>query len=359
MPEEINQGQVDNAFTNAAQAAPPAPAPETNAPAPSSAPSGQTQGNSLFERAKGAGLQLDGITSDSDLASAVLDAYINDRPFAQYGRQGLYQQPAAQAQPEPEPEPEEAEFDEGKFFSEAWSIPELSPGAQWALKAGAFEENEQGMMVPVAGREQAAYPYVKEINDYQQARARLNESFAANPVKFLAEKLEPYFRHKFSSQWQELSNQSLQTFEQQSFVDKFKAENASWLYTPDGSAYTEHGKKFSGIVDTYMGKGLSLQDAVEIAKAMAPPPQKQEQAPQQAGAERQRDSQGRYLPAGTPAPVAPPPTKQESFLEKSRKQVMANASHAGGAKPSSTQVANEGDLENMFVVAADRAFATS
>jgi len=327
--------------------------------------------NPLFEEAKAAGLEFgDDITDSDALARFLLSQYSQQRPYAEYGRSALSNQTPAvpqQVQQEADGEEQVEGFDEHKFFSEAWNVPQLSSGAQWALKHGLFQEGKGGLLEPAEGLEQAAMPYLKEVNDYQRSRASLHEKFAENPVQFMAEKLLPYFQHKLSSQFQELSQQSVQTYEQQSFVDKFKAEHSSWLYDKQGQ-FTPHGNQFNSLVSKYLEKGLDIQEATEIALKFLPPPAattkkegdpKSSQSPAAGAApkqetkdgakegERQRDEHGRYLPAGKPAPA---PKKEPSFIENAKRRAMA--SHAAvGATPENTVVASEGDLDSMWTSA--------
>lgn len=327
--------------------------------------------NPLFEEAKAAGLEFGEDITDSDaLARFLLSQYSQQRPYAEYGRSALSAQPQHQEAQESKRQSQDApgdldsdSFDEHKFFSEAWNVPQLSPGAQWAIQHGLFKEGKGGLLEAAEGLEQAAMPYLKEVNDYQRSRASLHEKFAENPVQFMAEKLLPYFQHKLSSQFQELSQQSVQTYEQQSFVDKFKAEHSSWLYNQQGQ-FTPHGQQFNAIVSKYLEKGLDIQEATEIALKFAPPPAavptqkagdpKDSPKPPAAAAPntetkdgRGRDEHGRFLPAGKPAPA---PKKEPSFIENAKRRAMA--SHAAvGATPENTVVASEGDLDSMWTSA--------
>lgn len=319
--------------------------------------------NPLFEEARSAGLEFGEDITDSDgLARFLLQQYSQVKPYAEFGRSTLAQQapnpldrrdqPVAGEETDNEAEPA---FDEHKFFSEAWSVPSLSQGAQWALKHGVFVEGKGGLLEAAPGLEQAALPYVKEVNDYQQARAALHESFSENPLKFVLEKGLPYLRHHLSQEFQQLSQQSVQTFEQQSFVDKFKAENAAWMYNAQGTNFSPHGQKFNDLVMKYEPK-LGLQEATQLALQLMPPPTKEGGDPKDQQArtataapskERERDEKGQFVkPAGKPAP-APPVAKPASFVDKAKQRAMA--SHAAiGAAPENTVVASEGDLDNLW-----------
>ena len=327
-----------------------APPPETPPPAPVA--------NPLFEEAKAAGLELGEDIADSDgLARFLLSQYTQQRPYAEFGRSALTsgnrEQPTShnqEAQPQAKEQEAEREFDEHKFFSEAWNVPELSPGAQWALKVGAVTTGDNGLIVAAEGPGgQAALPYLQELNNYQQARAQLNEKFAENPVRFLAEKLLPYFENKFSSKFQELSQGSVREFEQQNFVEKFRSENASWLYNAAGTQFTEHGQRFADLVTELQSQGLAdLATATQYALRIMPPPTKEggdpngqqaTPAPAAPNNGRPRDEHGRYLPAGTPAPAP------KSFIDKAKQRAMTGHSQLG---TEATVVANEGDLDSMW-----------
>lgn len=306
----------------------------------------------LMARAQQAGLPLDGINDTESLASAILDQFVQSRPYAEYGRSAL-----SNADPRREPayeghqdQPEQVDFDEQDYFSKAWTVPTLSPGAEFALKHGAFTENDKGMIIPAAGLEQIALPYIKEINDYQQAQLQQNESFRQNPVKFMAEKLLPYFEHKLSGRFQEYTQERFQEHEHRNFEEKFKAEN-TWLFDERGGL-SQDGVKFRDTVAQLRAQGIRdpqvLADyAIKLAGISTT-----KQEPQQAAQEvqgRVRDEHGRFVPAGKPAPA---PTKQESFIEKARRNAAAAGSQSGhGESGGDYVVANEGELENMFTAA--------
>jgi hypothetical protein len=172
------------------------------------APSGASA--ELLSRASQFNIDTSGFTSDKDLAGALFDLYEKERPYSEYGRQAL-----ATKQPEPQAEPTSAgsadepeAFDLDKHFSEAWKLPELSAGAQWALQHGAFTENEKGVIVAAPGLEQVALPYLREIQEHTQARASLTEEFQRNPVRFMYDKLIPALRHELRSDFESLDKET-------------------------------------------------------------------------------------------------------------------------------------------------------
>jgi hypothetical protein len=298
---------------------------------------------SLLARAQQAGLTLDGIDSADKLNDFLLDQYVQTKPYADYGRQSLTtngadQHRGHQAQEQEDQEPGNDEFDEQKFFSESWTVPVLSPGAQFAIKHGAFETDDNGFIVPSKEPhlQSLAMQYIKEVNDYQQQKATQQEAMLTNPVKFFAEKLLPYFEHKFSGKFQGLTEQRFQQYEHQNYEQKFIDENKSWLYTQDGKAFSPEGLKFRDAVselrqlgvndpqklatyalkiagvNTNSNAGTGAQDARQDADPTPAP-----------NAGVVRDPTTGKFKAGTPPA---PPTKQESFLEASRRKAGASAS---------------------------------
>lgn len=379
MPEELSlnlEDQFTNSPTPAEAGETPEPQQQQAQPAPSSdgpqlgGGSSPTPPASLPEswtaRAQQMGLPLEGIDTPEKFTDYLLDQFAQSRPYADYGRSALTNQGAQVSQPQTDKAAHDEgvaeQFDEHKYFSEAWTVPELSPGAQMALKGGAFETDDRGFIVAAKGYEQFAMPYLKEINDYQQAKQVQNESFAANPVKFMAEKLLPYFEHKFSDKWQSAAQEQLQNYQQQNYEQKFIEDNKAWLYTADGKAFTPEGQKFRDTIQQLRAKGINdpetLADwGMKLAginpSAAAAPAAPQAVAPAGTpaapdGDTRARDEHGRFLPAGTPAPK---PTKQESFLDQARRKA-ANGSNQGSfADTSGVVVANDGELDNMFTTA--------
>ena len=335
----------------------PAAPTETQAPAP----------NPLFEEARSAGLDFGDDIKDSDgLARFLLSQYTSQKPYAEFGRSALtsqqHSEPQARVEAQQEDDGETEGFNEQDFFSQAWNVPALSAGAQWALQHGVFQEGRGGLLEPVQGLEQAALPYVKEINDYQRARAALHEQFSENPLRFVLEKGLPYLRHHLSQDFQRMSSESTKQYEESSFLDRFKSDNAAWLYNAQGTAFTEHGQRFSDLVAELQANGMTdLAKATQYALKIMPPPTTSlptkeggdptdQPAPKATAApstERARDEQGRYLPAGTPAP-APKTAQEKAFLEKAKERAKATQTYTGRQTVESTVVANEGDLDSMW-----------
>jgi hypothetical protein len=62
-----------------------------------------------------------------------------------------------------------------------------------------------------------------KYNDYQQMKLQQNEAFASNPVRFIYEALLPALEHKFSSQFREISQESIKNYEGSNYETKFMA----------------------------------------------------------------------------------------------------------------------------------------
>lgn len=311
--------------------------------------------SSLLMRAQQAGLPLDGIDNHEKLSSYLLDRYMQDRAYADYGRSAISagpQNPQSAAAPQQSQEPADV-FDEDSYFSSAWTVPTLSPGAQFALDNGVFRVNEQGMIAPAEGLEQMALPYLKEVNDYQQAKAQQNQAFAANPVKFIYEKLMPALEHRFDGRYREQVQERFQQYEHQNFEQKFIAENGNWLYTPDKQAWTPEGLRFRDAVAELRQQGITdpqrLADwAMKIAQVKPTPPGGTEAATPPAGEGRVRNEQGQFVKAAG-MPPTPPPTKQESFIEGARRKAAVIASQGSSEMAAADSVvANQGELDNIW-----------
>lgn len=321
---------------------------------------------SLLARAQQAGLDgLDGIDSPDKFAEYLLDRYMQVQPYADYGRSALTQSgkqqlPDNQGHGSADDDRDGGvdKFDENKYFSDAWQVPQLSPAASFLLEKGAFELNDLGMITPAKGYESLAMPHLQEVQAYQQSKAAQNEAFAANPVKFMAEKLLPYFEHKFSDRWQNTVQERFQEYEHQNFEAKFIEDNKAWLYTADGKAFSPEGVRFrdavaelreQGITDPQRLANLATRLAgIDTNKAGAGAQEARQEAdptPAQNKSTPPKDPQtGKFVKAEK--------SKQESFLDEMRRKAKAGTSQgsheASGAAP---VVSNDGELDAMFTKA--------
>jgi hypothetical protein len=353
--------------TTSQQPAQPAGTPEATGLQQGSGPSTTppaTLPASLLARAQQAGLPLEGIDTPERFQEFLLDQLIQSRPYADYGRSALTQTSHGQPQQQQSDGQQlsaEDEFDEDKYFSEAWSVPQLSPGAQFALDHGAFDTDERGFIIPKAGLEQIALPHIKEINDFQQAKLSQNETFAANPVKFIYEKLLPALEHRFDGRYRDQVQERFQEYEHQNFEEKFKEENKAWLYTPDGKAFSPEGLRFRDAIQNMRAKGITDPQTLAewgLKLAGVDPNSHAGKAAQEAVQDANQATDGQPAPHKNAPPKDPvtgkfvkaeePPTKQESFIDKARRQAAAASSSGSFVSDGGNVVASEGDLDNMF-----------
>lgn len=302
-----------------------------NAPPPVATPSVSPD---LLEQATQYGLDVSTAQSDKDIAAALFQHL----PYAQYGRQALASPPVQPVAKEPEPEAE-PEFDLDKHFSEAWKVPELSQGAQWALDHGAFTENEQGVIVAKPGLEQVALPYLREVQEHAHGRERLTAEFQKNPVRFIYDKIIPALRHELRTDFEQIDKETRSKSEAESFEKQFADQNKDWLFNPDGQL-SPAGVKFTQQVQYWRSRGVQNYEALaQLASAAsrpsAQPPAAAPPTTDTAGLARGPD--GKFV------------SKQASFLENAKRQSAASA--GGGRSPPSAEdyvPANRGELESIW-----------
>lgn len=328
--------------------------PQPQASEPASAPA-LPQG--LLQRAQQAGLPLDGISDAEGLAQAVLDQYIQARPYADYGRSTL-SHPSNQGHQQAQPETKADEWNEETHFKGLWNIPELGKDASFLVKAGVVVQGDDGMFVAKEGYESLALPHLAQINQAQSARQeQLRTYFDSNPYKSTYDNLKPAFERMVDARVQQILEERFSERDRGSYVDQFTQENKSWLFTPDGQNLSPDGARFKQAVEDLTASGITdprkLADyGMKLAgintnagQPVAPGVNPVATAGPAPAIGPQRDEQGRFLPAGTPAPVAP----QETFLDKARKAATHNPSRSSPLENNPDyQVANETELENMF-----------
>lgn len=368
MPEELGLNLEDQLIPPATPAPDeaslpdPSPQPQAQADAGSSEPqevvSATTTGlpPNLTARAQQMGLSLEGIDTVEKFNDFLLDRYAQERPYADLGRSS-FAQPVAQQHSDTgnqsESEPSTDEFDEQDFFSKAWTVPALSDGAKWAIQHGAFETSEDGVIVPSKEPHlhTIATQYLREVNDYQQAKAVQNEAFATNPVKFMAEKLLPYFEHKFSSKWQSLADQKFQERDHANFESQFIKDNSKWLYTSDQKAFSPDGLKFVEAVKALRADGITNpQRLAELAVKIAGINTNAGPGAQEARQDANQSPAPNKVPAKDPKTGQfVKQTKQESFLEEARRKASGGGNQGGYADQGGLVIAdNEGDLDEMW-----------
>lgn len=374
---------------------PEAPVQQESTPPPETPPQpqvGETQAQpavsslpaSLASRAQAAGLPLDGINSTDSFAEAILDRYLQDKAYAEYGRSSLVagngvkgERYEPSSQPEGEHESIEQGFDEQGHFGNLWKVAELDEASKYAVQQGIVVMGEDGLFQAKPGYESLVLPILNNINQSHIAqKEQVSKLFEGNFYQNIDKGLWPALEHRFQKMLEERLSSQFQTYEQKqsenTFIDSFQKENAAWLYGQNGQLSPD-GVRFQEAVWELREKGIT--DAPTLAKYAikiagintnaGTPPTGQPPAgvgtpPAPPTNGKARDEHGRFLPAGTPAPVPPPDkSKQETFLDRVRRQATLSDNRGGGLNSGSEyQVANEGDLENMFTDAWRQAAVT-
>ena len=253
-PQAAPEPQIymDHPFTGTAAlavpASPPAspPAGDSGAgahapPAPPTQPD-FTQ-SEYYTQAKGLGLPLDGISDEKSLLKAALAAYQVERPYAQHARASLSQAvPSVNKDVNAEGHEKKAHtdkqegdtaFDPDAHFSSLWSAPTFDANAKFAIEKGLVQLDDNGLYVPTPGPFEAQMlPIISSLNQTHHAqREQLRNFFEGNPFQKMAQALEPYFEHKFSAKFskdfQDITEGSLKSYEEDAFVTKWEADNAS------------------------------------------------------------------------------------------------------------------------------------
>lgn len=341
MPEalaapEAEDTTLDSAFTDAAALAPESPAPaETTPAAPPAA-----EASPYLERARSAGLELDGIDSNEKLIDTLLDQIQKNQPYIQAGQQ-VFAQPL-RLEPAAEAEKPAEEFDHSKYFAEKWNVPKWDDNFTRAIQAGWVQQDEAGKWVAVPGAEMLVAPLLTPLNQAHAAKQQAVQSlFQGNFYEQLYTNLLEPMRREWAKDFQQNIGQFQQTTQQEQYLSQFEKEHGAWLYKPGSQELTEQGQKFnSHVVRLQQQYRMPLAAAVREVFEMTG-------APAKAAA-----------PAAPAAPPVIPPTvaeksngKKQTFLDNAAKRA-GHAPQSRGytqASPSDPAVMSKGELETLFV----------
>lgn len=354
-----NEPDLEAAFggtePQAAQSTPPA------AGAPPTAGTSPSVSSDLLSRAQAAGFELDGIDSDSKLANFLMDRYMAERPYADYGRQSLASpQPQQPGQPQSAQSAadggseEEAEFDADAHFNGLWSVPQLDDAAKFLIQNGVVQLNpETGLYEPKPGFETMALPVIQNLNQAHIAQKQnLQKFFDGNPYKAIYEAVLPALKHALRPEFETHTQSQFQQYQEQTFVEKFANDNKHWLYGADGKTLTADGQKFAQTVQELRAKGINdaqtLADyAIKLAGINTQPQQQtQQQAAPEVKVPAKDPKTGRFIPQE-------PKSKQETFIDNAKRlaaQTPSQQSFVQSAAEAYT-ASNEGDLDEMFTTA--------
>lgn len=331
-----------------------APLPEPNTP-PAPDQAAFSLPPAISTRMQSLGLKADGIDSHDKAYEFLLSQYEQSKPYAEFGRSTLASRPHPTAERETEQvdeTPAQDEFDLDGHFSSLWKAPQIDDSAKFLISNGIVELGEDGLYAAKPGYEAMALPVLNSLNQAHIAqREQMKSLFEGNFYQNIDKGLWPAVEYRVKQMLQEQLGQQFQHRDQvqseQSLIEKFREANAAFLYTPDGTAFTEAGQKFSNIVDQYMQKGLPLADAIEVARAFVP----------LNNVGGQQDAGGKEAAAtNTKGPTKDPvtgkfvksePTKQESFLDDAKRKA-GQGSNQGGYADAENVIANDGELDNLW-----------
>lgn len=341
----------------AAPAQPQSSAPPAAAPAPQPSP--------LLAQARAAGLPLDGITTEAQLAQALLEQYQRVIPYVQIGQQfaphitdfqsylaNRGQQPAQPAAPQ------EPEWSLDSYFDKAWDVPKWENTYDFAITNGLVQRDpESGLFVPTPGAEAMVAPILTGLNQAEaQIRQQRQQLFEGNPLRNIWDKFQEPIERIIEQRVEKLVGERFQQVEQTDFVDQFENANRSWLYDAAGQP-TAQGQQFYNQIDALQQAGVTdpktlISLAQRLAGVGVTPA-----APASPAGGAPAPSPTAGAPAQPVTPEANSQAKKDTFLNRA----LANAAHQPQSQghmqsnPDAPVVTGQGDLDQLFT----NAFAQS
>ena len=330
------------------------PPEESPAAEPEPEPEPSESLTALLATADEIGLPLDGITSEAELATAVMTQMKGMQAEVLTARQ--LQQQYVQPQPEPAPEPEKPqEWSEERYFQEKYGGQPWKDQYTQAVAQGAIERNEQGLYAPTAGNESLA-GLAGEMNSATLHREKFyGELGQKNLYKDVYDVLSEPIQRMIDSRVQAAIGSHETENQARTQMSSFEQANAHWIYKTDPStgqtvysdkgqelatAYEEawdEGAKDPAIALKWALKGFEIPTAAtEKVDDNTPPPVVNAQPEvhnQQVSENTQRQG-----------------TQQQSFLERSRDRAGHSPSERGRESDDAPQVLTEGDLDNTFLL---------
>lgn len=340
----------------------------------------------LLENARQLGISTDGMTSETQLAQAVMDQIRSMQPYVNFAQQviphtdrirqviatppGQAPQPVAspQSQQDPQQGSQQAEggFDINAYLNEKYGGPSWKSEFKHAIDSGIVQRDvETGLWQPTPGYEIMASSLVPEMNAAAQHSSRFWQDVAqGNPYeKFFGVLKEPLM-HEVRSLVENMVAGREQESQKRSVISDFETQHGSWLYQSDpstGQRYlTDQGSAFYDTLADLRESGMSdpakiLATASRLhglsVPAKQPAPVSQSVASQQPVAQAavsqspaptQQAAPAAVVPAAVPAPATTPQSFINSALQR------ASHSTTAATTPDQPQVVSEGDLDSMF-----------
>ena len=388
IPQDVDQGDdqtegsLESLFSDSArslrdavpQEQPAAEAPIEPVAQPAEQPVQPSSLDMLLGQARELGIPVDGMQSEADLASAVIEQIKSMQPHVRFAQQQYAQQRAPQPVAAPpqapaQPAGQQNQWDAKTYLNEKYGGPAWKPEFQSAIESGMVSRDpETGLWASLPGYEASTQQVLGEMNAAQQHSAKFWQGLAAsNPYESFYEVLREPLLREVESRVSEALRREQETTQRLTFVEQFEQDNSQWLYAVDPSTGqqvpTEQGGKFLDVIDEYRAKGITdPKDLLEIAQlkmgiqqpVTQPPAQ---QAPQQATQQPaspiqqawQQQSGAQQPVAGqVPAPAEP----KQSFIDSALQRASHSPSASGTVTDDAPQVMSEGDLNSLF----ERAF---
>ena len=331
--------------------------PDPEAPAADPDPQPSDTLNELLNKATELGISTAGMTSEQELAEAILEQIRVMQPEVRYA-QSVRAQLAQRAQQQPvEQQPPSDAWDTNKYFEEKWGGPVWKPEYTAAAERGLVTRNEDGNWTPTPGNEIAAGALAGEMNAATLHRQQFWENLGnGNFYQSTWGVLEKPIEQKIEEMVQQMLESREYSNRQASAVERFEQENAHWLFQRDPSTGemvpSELGSQLIGRVRRLQQRGIgSAEEALEEALIGFPVPENpQNPAPNPpnpvANANPSANNQPNEPPENSGGGVQK--TKQETFLDRARRVQSHSASTRGADSEEAPQVQTEGDLNTFF-----------
>lgn len=324
-----------------AQSTPPEPVAPPAPPAPAE-PEGPSTTEQLRRAARNLGIDVGDEGSPEEIALVALQN-IHAVRQAQ-----AYQQQQTPAPPAPE-KSKESEWNKDDYFKDKWGVEWLPEYDQYLASGVIVADPELGTYVAKPGYEAVVAQVLPRINEAQQKiTQRWKGLTRGNLYKEVYETIENPLMRQVEQLVEERLSRIQQQTQTQTVVERFETENASWMYQYDPvtkqQVPTADGDRMIRAVQRVYASGetdpsRAIKEALEITGL-----QSRLGGQQSAPAKSQQSAAAPVTPA---APVVQD-TKQ-SFLERAKQASAYSPSASGPGNDPGVQVADETDLDRLFV----------
>lgn len=312
----------------------------------------------LVDNARRLGISTDGMSSEAELAKAVMDQMEQMQPMVGYAQQlaphadkiqaylasQAVNPDAKQAQAETSPNPEKEQWDPAKYLQDKYGGPDWKQTYQQAIDSGMVTRDvDTGLWTSTPGYEVMVSSILPELNAAEKHTSGFWQRLSrANPYQdFYSVLKEPFMREvKDEIRRYIESRETSQQIEDE--VGSFIQSKSDIVYKVDPSTGSQvlsdvgidlvdtlNQLRESGVTDHSVLLKISKW---KLGEGAAQPPAAVSSPPQP--------------PAAVPQPVSQSP--QQSFLDAARERAAHSPSASLTSDASAPQVETEGDLESMF-----------